>query len=119
MLCWRFFSGNTVCGRILLDPAARAFERVGVFGPPGGMRDFENMKSLAHVRPYANELIGAHSTSPVTGGADWICSLPDHWIYAGTGMKAGERISGLIGWEWLLLPLQAGKSGAEDASGPY
>jgi hypothetical protein len=95
-----FFSGNAVCGRIAFDPRTRAFERVGVFGPPGGMRDFENMKSLAHARPYANELVGAHSTGPVTGGADWICTAPDHWIYAGTGMQAGETIPGLIGWEW-------------------
>lgn len=95
-----FFSGNAVCGRILFDDRTRAFERVGVFGPPGGTRDFEQMKSLAHERPYANELIGAHSTGPVTGGADWICTLPDHWIYEGTGMKKGDRIPGLIGWEW-------------------
>jgi hypothetical protein len=95
-----FLSGNAVCGRIKLDLRARAFERVGVFGPPGGMRDFENMKSLEHVRPYANELIGAHSTGPVTGGADWVCSQAEHWIYAGTGMQRGDRIEGLIGWEW-------------------
>lgn len=95
-----FLSGNAVCGRVKLDETSRAFERVGVFGPPGGMRDFENMKSLEHVRPYANELIGAHSTGPVTGGADWVCSLPQHWIYEGTLMQSGDRIGGLIGWEW-------------------
>ncbi len=94
-----FFSGNAVCGRIELNAEKRAFERVGVFGPPGGMRDFESMKTLSHTRPYANELIGAHSTGPVTGGADWICTLPEHWIYADTGMKVGDRIAGLIGWE--------------------
>ena len=99
-----FLSGNTICGRIALDAAGRAFERVGVFGPPGGMRDFENMKSLEHVRPYANELVGAHSTGVVTGGADWVCSLPEHWIYANTGMRAGDRIAGLIGWEWHADP---------------
>ncbi|MEK6233690.1 MAG: hypothetical protein N2C14_03175, partial [Planctomycetales bacterium] len=37
-----FFSGNAVCGRILLDPKVRGFERNGVFGPAGGMRDFES-----------------------------------------------------------------------------
>lgn len=95
-----FFSGNAVCGRVVFDERGPAFERVGVFGPPGGTRDFEQMKSLKHERPYANELLGAHSTGPVTGGADWICTLPDHWIYAGTGMKAGDAIPGLIGWEW-------------------
>ena len=95
-----FFSGNAVCGRIVLDENSRAFERVGVFGPPGGTREFEQMKSLTHQRPYANELVGAHSTGPVTGGADWVCSLPDHWIYENTGMKSGDRIQGLIGWEF-------------------
>ena len=95
-----FFSGNAICGRVLLDEKTRAFERVGVFGPPGGMHDFEQMKSLEHKRPYANELIGAHSTGPVTGGADWICTAPEHWLYAGTEMRLGDRIPGLIGWEW-------------------
>lgn len=95
-----FFSGNAVCGKIDYDDALRAFERVGVFGPPGGTRDFVAMASLPHDPPYANALVGAHSTGPVTGGADWICSRPDHWIYAGTGMKKGDSIPGLIGWEW-------------------
>ena len=100
-----FFSGNAVCGRILFSPdgrgqAHRAFERVGVFGPPEGTFEFQSMKTLAHERPYANELIGAHSTGPVTGGADWVCSAPEHWIFANTGLKKGDGIPGLVGWEW-------------------
>jgi hypothetical protein len=100
-----FFSGNAVCGRIQFAPdaggiAERAFERVGVFGPPGGTIEFEAIGSLPHERPYANELIGAHSTGPVTGGADWVCAKPEHWIFDGTGMKQGEGIPGLVGWEW-------------------
>ncbi len=95
-----FFSGNAVCGKILYDAGVRGFERIGVFGPPGGTREFDSMASLPHDRPYANELVGAHSTGPVTGGADWICSLPEHWIYENSGMKIGDAIPGLIGWEW-------------------
>lgn len=95
-----FFSGNAVCGRIAWDEATRSLRRVGVFGPPGGMRDFESMSELEHVPPYANELMGAHSTGPVTGGADWICRLPEHWLYAGTGMHSGDAIPGVIGWEY-------------------
>ena len=95
-----FFSGNAVCGRVLYDSAVRAFERVGVFGPPGGTREFEQMSELPHEPPYANELMGAHSTGPVTGGADWICSSPEHWIYEDTGMKQGDAVPGVIGWEW-------------------
>lgn len=95
-----FFSGNAVCGRIECDPTVRSIRRRGVFGPPGGTHEFEAMSSLLHERPYAHELIGAQSTGPVTGGADWICVAPDHWIYAQTGMTMGEAVPGLIGWEW-------------------
>lgn len=100
-----FLSGNTCCGRILFAPDAtgrpnRSYERIGVYGPPGGTRDFVAMKSLAHERPYAHELVGAHSTGPVTGGADWTCQKPDHWLFADTGMKKGDSIPGLVGWEW-------------------
>ncbi len=95
-----FLSGNAVCGRVKFDDRLPAFERVGVFGPPGGTHEFEHMSTLEHRRPYANELIGAHSTGPVTGGADWTCRLPDHWLFAGTGMSAGDSIPGLVGWEY-------------------
>jgi hypothetical protein len=95
-----FLSGNAVCGRILFDETLQSFERVGVFGPPGGTREFDQMSSLPHRRPYANELTGAHSTGPVTGGADWTCRLPDHWLFANTGMRAGDSIPGLVGWEY-------------------
>jgi hypothetical protein len=95
-----FLSGNAVCGRVQWDAKLRAFERVGVFGPPGGTQEFDHMKDLAHERPYANELMGAHSTGPVTGGADWTCNLPDHWLFADTGMKKGDSIPGLVGWEY-------------------
>jgi hypothetical protein len=95
-----FLSGNAVCGRVQFDDKLNAFERVGVFGPPGGTHEFEQMSSLEHQRPYANELIGAHSTGPVTGGADWTCRMPEHWLFAGTGMREGDSIPGLVGWEF-------------------
>jgi hypothetical protein len=37
---------------------------------------------------------------PFNGCGDWICTRPDHWIFAGTGMKRGDRIPGLVGWEY-------------------
>ena len=68
--------------------------------------EFKSMSGLTHERPYANELIGAHSTGPVTGGADWICARPDHWLFAGTSMKTGDSVPGLVGWEWHGDPAQ-------------
>ena len=100
-----FLSGNAVCGKIHLQHDGRrnpdrVMERIGVFGPPGGTREFDSMSKLIHEPPYANELMGAHSTGPVTGGADWICRKPEHWLFEGTGMSMGDGIPGLVGWEW-------------------
>ncbi|NOY43218.1 MAG: hypothetical protein GXP26_15465 [Planctomycetes bacterium] len=95
-----FFSGNAVFGKVKYDPSVRSFERVGLFGPESGTRGFADIYTLPTGRPYGNELMGAHSTGPVTGGADWICTAPDHWIYNNTGMKQGDTVPGTIGWEW-------------------
>ena len=40
--------------------------------------------------PDEGYLIGARNVEPVNGGGDWICTKPDHWIFAGTGMKRGR-----------------------------
>ncbi len=102
-----FFSGNTCCGRIELRPSStgipnRIFTRTDFYGPrdEAEIKRFPAMGLLPHISPNANELIGARSIAPVTGGADWICNLPEHWIFANTGMKKGEGIPGLVGWEW-------------------
>jgi hypothetical protein len=95
-----FLAGNAAFGRVVLDERQRAFERAGVFGPPHGTREFAKMASLPHERPYGNELMGAHTTGAVTGTGDWVCTLPEHWIHAGTGLARGDVIPGLIGWEY-------------------
>lgn len=100
-----FLSGNTCCGRILFSPDAggvrdRVFERLDVFSPPDPPEPFDHMAQLPHQSPNSNLLVGARSIPPVTGGADWACSLPDHWIFEGTGMRRGDVITGLVGWEW-------------------
>ena len=101
-----FFSGNTCCGKIDPRPnsrgvANRVFSRVDFFGPADQAEydRFPTMARLPHTSPSAGELVGARSVAPVTGGADWACSKPDHWIFEGTGMKAGDSIPGLVGWE--------------------
>ena len=49
--------------------------------------------------PNENTLIGARTMYPFNGSADWIVSKADHWIFKGTGMRKGDRIPGLVGWE--------------------
>jgi len=100
-----FFSGNTCCGRIDLRPSSdgrpnRIFDRVDRFGPRDEKERFNSLFQLPHASPNENTLIGARSTGEVTGGADWVCNLPDHWVFDGTGMKKGDGIGGLVGWEW-------------------
>ena len=101
-----FLSGNTCCGRIELRRGSHGvpcFGRVDYFGPrdEGMMKRFPSMAAFPYQSPSEALLLGARSNvPPCTGGADWICALPEHWIYAGTGMKAGESIPGLIGWEF-------------------
>ncbi|MBI4602869.1 MAG: hypothetical protein HY721_13005 [Planctomycetes bacterium] len=102
-----FLSGNTCCGLIGLKPSARGvpdrvFSRLDRFGPkhPEEVKDFPEMQRFPWTAPNASSLLGARSVFPVTGGADWTCALPGHWIFDGTGMKKGDGIPGLVGWEW-------------------
>jgi hypothetical protein len=93
-------------GRLPLKPNAsgapyRTLQRIGRFG---GFSEAE--KKLGIMGPFAkddwpneNTLIGARTVYPFNGSADWIVSKPDHWLFEGTGMRKGDRIPGLVGWE--------------------
>jgi hypothetical protein len=102
-----FFSGNVCCGRIDPRPSSRGvpnriFSRTDFWGPrdEAEIKSFPTMGLLPHQSPNSNLLVGAGNVAPTTGGSDFICSKPDHWIFDGTGMKAGDGIPGLVGWEW-------------------
>ncbi|TCC36443.1 N,N-dimethylformamidase beta subunit family domain-containing protein [Kribbella speibonae] len=109
-----FFSGNVCWGAIGLRPSAsgredRVFSRIDRFGeeallarypadhPIGAQHRAQPVPGDA---PDEGQLIGAKSAVPWTGCADWACSLPDHWVFEGTGMAAGDAIPNLVGHEW-------------------
>jgi len=50
--------------------------------------------------PEERDIIGARTVVPFNGGGDWTCAKPDHWLFEGTGMKQGDSIPGLVGWEF-------------------
>jgi hypothetical protein len=103
-----FLSGNTCCGVLRYFPsqagiANRTISRIGQYGPiqeEAVKAGFPELRLLKENGPNEATLIGARSTFPVTGGADWICAHEKHWLFAGTGMRNGDGIPGLVGWEW-------------------
>jgi len=65
------------------------------------MKRFPSMAAFPYQSAPEALLLGARSNvPPFTGGGDWVSTMPEHWIYEKTGMKSGERIPGLIGWEF-------------------
>ncbi len=103
-----FFSGNSICGVTPYGASAdgrphRNITRVGKYsGPEKWEIDDGFPEELLFTENGPNEatLMGARNCFPVTGGGDWTCRKPDHWLFAGTGMKAGDGIPGLVGWEF-------------------
>ncbi len=100
-----YLSGNAVCGVTPLTANAagranRRIQRVGVYGGIyGGMDQFFRYP-FREEGPPANRLMGAHTVYPFNGGGDWICRRAAHWMFAGTGMRDGDRVEGLVGWEF-------------------
>lgn len=102
-----WLSGNSVFIVSPFSPSSRgAAERIitraGCYGP---LREDE-IESYARLfgeltdrGPDERNIIGARSVVPFNGGGDWTCTKPDHWIFSETGMKQGESIPGLVGWE--------------------
>jgi hypothetical protein len=103
-----WLSANSVFGVSPLSPASdgrpdRVLERVGHYA---GLTDEEVERARRvltndYVRagPDESRIIGARTIIPFNGGGDWTCTRPDHWIFAGTGLRKGDRIPGLVGWE--------------------
>lgn len=99
-----FFSGNSCCFVTPFSPSSakvpnRIIERVGRYG---GIRKGEEkwMADLPVEAPNESTLIGAQTVTPFNGSGDWVCTKPDHWMFKGTGMKKGDAIPGLVGWEF-------------------
>ena len=102
-----FLSGNAVCWVTPLTPSddGRAARKMFRGGPYGGKYKYAELREkghgpFPHRGPDEGYLMGARNVEPVNGGGDWVCAKPDNWIFEGTGMKKGEHIPGLIGWEF-------------------
>jgi hypothetical protein len=102
-----FFSGNSVCWVSPFRESSDGRPNRIIFrgGPYGGEYQYavqreEKHGPFPHRGPDEGYLMGARNVSPVNGGGDWIVIKPEHWMFEGTGMKKGDRIPGLVGWEY-------------------
>jgi hypothetical protein len=102
-----FLSGNAVCWVTPQKPSNDGRSNRIMFrgGPYGGKYKWAELREKDHGPfpergPDEGYLIGARNVEPVNGGGDWTATKPDHWIFKETGMKKGDRIPGLIGWEY-------------------
>ncbi len=102
-----FFSGNSVCWVSPFRASATGVPNRILFrgGPYGGQYKWAELRErlngpFPHRGPDEGYLIGARNVEPVNGGGDWIVEKPEHWIFEGTGMAKGDRVPGLIGWEY-------------------
>jgi len=105
-----FLSGNSVWGVVPLLPSAA--------GQPHRIMRREDKFLGEELSKMLNERRGITATYPAgpdgallmggrtagIGGGDWTCADSDHWLYEGTGMKEGDTITGLVGWEWHGAP---------------
>ena len=102
-----FLSGNTMCWVTPFRESAAGTPNRIIFrgGPYGGevshaVTRHEEHGPFPHRGPDEGMLMGARNVRPVNGGGDWTITQPDHWIFAGTGVKKGDTIPGLVGWEY-------------------
>jgi hypothetical protein len=117
-----FFGGNSVLCHVPMLPSAsgtpnRCIRREGWFLPLPDLPPEAIKKRLeevanqpgfeAKMAPDGAQLMGGRldiDNGRGMGVGDWTCATPEHWLFAGTGMKKGDSIKGLLGWEWHGAP---------------
>ena len=102
-----FLSGNSVCwvSPFKSSTDGRPHRIISRGGPYGADYTWGKEREIQHGPfpergPDEGYLMGSRNIRPVNGGGDWICTLPEHWIFDDTGMKRGDAVPGLIGWEY-------------------
>jgi hypothetical protein len=104
-----FLSGNTICWVSPLSTSTtgqsnRIITRAAPYRGLTMAADSKVRQQFDSVGPDEGLLLGARNILPVNGGGDWIVAQPEHWMFDGTGMKRGDRIPGLVGWEFHSMP---------------
>jgi len=118
-----FFGGNSVLCVVPMLPSDngtpnRRIRREGWFLPKPDLEEPEQRQRVNKVLnqkdfelnmgPDGALLMGGRLDQEGAGRGmgvgDWTCAMPKHWLFEKTGMKKGDSIEGLIGWEWHGAP---------------
>ena len=104
-----FLCGNSVYSVIPLNKVnsegrpCRLLHRDGFFGGLDSEKisftPYMGTEPWVQHGPSEKLLIGARTMVPFNGSGNWIVKNSKHWIFEGTGMKDGDLIPGLVGWE--------------------
>ncbi len=106
-----FFSGNTAYRRIRLEPSTAGVPgRVitcykdaaldPVHDAPDNTADYHN---APHARPENGMLGVLWAGWGNLEGFPFVVTEPDHWVYEGTGVKAGDSLGSIVGYEWDMV----------------
>jgi hypothetical protein len=107
-LSMAFFSGNTAYRRIRLEPSTGGTARRvitcykeasldPVGDAPDNTADYHNKP---HARPENGMLGLLWAGWGNLEGFPFVVTQPEHWIYEGTGVKAGDSLGNIVGYEW-------------------
>jgi len=79
-----FLAGNSVFGRFAITPSLDGTPNQ-TFSRDGWLAD--------------RDLMGSGTAEGIIGGGAWKIISANHWLFEGTGMKDGDAIEGIVGWE--------------------
>ncbi|MGH8018495.1 MAG: N,N-dimethylformamidase beta subunit family domain-containing protein, partial [Opitutaceae bacterium] len=85
-----FLSGNAVSGEVFLSTSS----------------DGRPNRVMGRTKDFTDEQLLMGAASYGVGLGDWMVTNADHWIYATTGLRDGDRIPHLVGWEYHGHPLR-------------
>ncbi len=91
-----FLSGNSVSRPVYLDSSSDGRSN--------------RITGRLPEKPFDDEAELMGNSSYGVGYSDYVCTMPDHWIYEGTGMQKGDKIIDLVGWEYHGFPVKEDSS---------
>ena len=102
-----FFSANEMYWRVRLESSTGPFREVVCYRNAAldPVAATDPSQATTHWRDKPSPLPESLTIGQMYGHialvpADWVVTAPDSWIYAGTGLRAGDRIPNLVGGEY-------------------